>query len=338
MRGPRPTRGNKGPRPGNRRAEYALVLSAVLFVAALTVATALVGADGIIARLRQLGPGTLAGLLALSLANYGARTLRWHAFGRQLGMDVPLGHTALYYLAGFSMTATPGKIGEALRLWLLQRCHGYRYARAAPVFVADRIGDMTAVAALCLAALPSFVNHAGLAFAAAALLGFLVLPVARPAFLQQLVFELYRRVGRAPRFFAGLRAMLRQTRRLFTLRVFALGTGLGVLGWLSESAAFYWLLSELGTAVTFQQAVFIFCFSMLVGAASMIPGGLVGTEATMIGLLVVTRVDTETAVAATAIIRVATLWFAVLIGFVALPPALRQARSAPVPAVRSRQT
>src|SRR5690606_14806750 len=110
MRGPRPTRGNKGPRPGNRRAEYALVLSAVLFVAALTVATALVGADGIVARLRQLGPGTLAGLLALSLANYGARPLRWHAFGRQLGMDVPLGHTALYYLARRGRHREAGKI------------------------------------------------------------------------------------------------------------------------------------------------------------------------------------------------------------------------------------
>ena len=48
-------------------------------------------------------------------------------------------------------------------------------------------------------------------------------------------------------------------------------------------------------------------------------GGLGGTEAVLAGLLVVTGAPPPEAMAATAITRVATLWFAVVIGAVALP-------------------
>jgi hypothetical protein len=54
----------------------------------------------------------------------------------------------------------------------------------------------------------------------------------------------------------------------------------------------------------------------------MLPGGLGGTELTMIALLGLAGIDGGTAVAATAVIRITTLWFACILGFLALPFAL----------------
>jgi uncharacterized protein (TIRG00374 family) len=58
----------------------------------------------------------------------------------------------------------------------------------------------------------------------------------------------------------------------------------------------------------------------IAGALSFLPGGLGVTEAGMTGLL--TRlghgIDGAVAVGATFVTRVCTLWFAVLVGFVAL--------------------
>jgi uncharacterized protein (TIRG00374 family) len=68
--------------------------------------------------------------------------------------------------------------------------------------------------------------------------------------------------------------------------------------------------------------VFIFAFAMMVGAISVLPGGLGSTEATMIGLLVTQHVGFDVAVVATAVVRVTTLWFAVSLGLLALPWAL----------------
>ena len=60
--------------------------------------------------------------------------------------------------------------------------------------------------------------------------------------------------------------------------------------------------------------VFIFFFATLAGAASMIPSGLGSQEATMIGLLMLNGVGSAQAIAATVILRIATLWFGVAVG------------------------
>jgi uncharacterized protein (TIRG00374 family) len=64
---------------------------------------------------------------------------------------------------------------------------------------------------------------------------------------------------------------------------------------------------------------FIFGFSMLVGALPLFPGGIGGAEGTMIGLFALMGVPLGTAIAATAVIRMLTLGFAVVLGFLALP-------------------
>ena len=53
---------------------------------------------------------TLLVLLLLSLLNYVLRVLRWHRLATRIGVGVPLSRTMLYYIAGFSMTATPGRV------------------------------------------------------------------------------------------------------------------------------------------------------------------------------------------------------------------------------------
>jgi uncharacterized protein (TIRG00374 family) len=58
---------------------------------------------------------------------------------------------------------------------------------------------------------------------------------------------------------------------------------------------------------------------MLVGAISFLPGGLGGTEATMIALLVAHGLPLPESVAATLVVRLATLWFAIVLGLAALP-------------------
>ena len=57
---------------------------------------------------------------------------------------------------------------------------------------------------------------------------------------------------------------------------------------------------------------------MLAGAISFIPGGLGATEAVMISILIWKGVGSPEAVASTLIIRLTTLWFAVVLGVISL--------------------
>jgi uncharacterized protein (TIRG00374 family) len=65
-------------------------------------------------------------------------------------------------------------------------------------------------------------------------------------------------------------------------------------------------------------AVFVYAISMLAGALSFLPGGLGGAEIVMVSLLVWKGMGSADAIAATVLIRLSTLWFAVAIGVAAL--------------------
>ncbi len=313
-----------------------VVLTVVLFVGAMVLSAVLAGGGQVIEHITRISPPVVVVLLLLSLVNYFTRGYRWQFLSQHIGLEVPTGRSLLYYFAGFSMTTTPGKVGELLRLWLIERCHGYSYTKVGPLFIGDRLGDMNAMLVLCLVGITAFSGYLWLALAGCAAVLLLTWLFVRPAPLISATGWLYVATGRnRPRLFAKMRHMLRLTARLFTWYSFSVVLALSVIGWLAECVAFYILLHALSVDVTLQQAVFIFSFSMLAGAISMLPGGLGGVEVGMIGLLMVLGVEPHLAVAATAIIRLTTLWFAVGLGFVVLPFALQLVRrsvneSAPV--------
>jgi uncharacterized protein (TIRG00374 family) len=107
-------------------------------------------------------------------------------------------------------------------------------------------------------------------------------------------------------------------RRCLTPSRFAFGFLTGLCAWGAESMGFFLLMQALGSPLQLSSAVFIYAFSMLAGAVSFLPGGLGGSEASMILLLRLSTVALPIAVSATLLIRLATLWYAVAIGIVAL--------------------
>jgi len=182
---------------------------------------------------------------------------------------------------------------------------------------------------LCLLGIAGFPGQLWIAAPAAIAIVAVTLGLMLPGPLAGLIGAAYGALGRrARRIFARLRTALRHTSRLFATRIYAVTLLLSAIGWCAEAAAFYLLLRALGAPAGFAQASFIFAFALIVGAISLLPGGLGGTEATMLALLSAIGVEFETALVATAVIRVATLWFGVALGFVALPFALRLVRRA----------
>jgi uncharacterized protein (TIRG00374 family) len=112
--------------------------------------------------------------------------------------------------------------------------------------------------------------------------------------------------------------ILRLTRSCLTPARFLVGLAMGVGAWGAEGVALYALMAALGHPLPPVPAIGIFAFATLAGALSFMPGGLGGTEVTMIVLLRLFAVSLPVAVSATLLIQLATLWFAVLLGIVAL--------------------
>lgn len=308
-----------------RRVEQYAVLGALVFVG-LFMAAALFGGGGeVVQRLAEVGPQVLLGMLLLSLINYACRAIRWQMFSLRLAVSPGWLLACLYYVAGFSMTATPAKLGEAMRLWLLKRGHGFPYERTISLLVADRLSDLAAIMVLCFIGIAAFGTYIWATVVGGGLTAGLIVLFLKPRIAIVLLSRLYAIVGRWPRLFVRLRKAARHAGSIASLPVCVAALVLSMIGWLAEVIAFHWLLGEFEAGVGLGQAIFIFSFSMIVGAMTMVPGGLVGTEASMAGMLIAIGVEPGIAIAATAIIRITTLWFAIALGFLILPHSLRSA-------------
>ncbi|HEY8381278.1 MAG TPA: lysylphosphatidylglycerol synthase transmembrane domain-containing protein [Microvirga sp.] len=296
-------------------------LSLILFAVLAIAGSWLAGGEDVWQSFASVPLITVLGMLFLSLVNYLFRAIRWHICSLVIGVEVPFRRDLTYYIAGFALTMTPGKIGEAFRLYLLKKNHGYAYGQTAALALTDRLADAVALLVLCIIGLSYFTAQSWLIVGAFALLAVPMLIVAAPKMAEQVLLRLMIMM-RAPRRLRdfGVQTM-RQIAAISDWRVLFLTLILGVAGWLAEAYALSLVLSALGADIPLAACAFIFAASALAGALVLLPGGLGGTEASMVGLLVLSGVDMGAAVAATGLIRLTTLWFATGLGLIALPMA-----------------
>ncbi|WP_341799029.1 lysylphosphatidylglycerol synthase transmembrane domain-containing protein [Rhodovulum bhavnagarense] len=278
------------------------------------------------AQLLRLGPVQVAALLGFSLVNYLMRGLRWHLFARRIGLPPGLVRDMRHFLGGFLMSATPGRVGELVRIRWIRRETGVPLDRSAPLFLVDRAADLVAMALILAGALAlSASGIAGALPLAGLALGTAVVAT-RPRLLAGLVTLAYRALGCCPRLFVRARGMARALRHFSHSGTLAAAVGLGVVGWMAEGVAFYMLLIWLGADIALSTATAIFVFATLAGGLTGAPGGLGGAEAAMIALLTLEGLPPETSIAATAVIRVTTLWFAIGLGAMVFPIAERMSK------------
>ena len=93
---------------------------------------------------------------------------------------------------------------------------------------------------------------------------------------------------------------------------------LSTVAWFFECLGYHLILINFEVNLGLLWASFAYAFSTIVGAITMLPGGLGATEGSLAFLVIQKGFSKEIGVASTFIIRVVTLWFAVLVGIVSV--------------------
>lgn len=260
--------------------------------------------------------GTCIALL-LSLVNYGLRFVRWQMYLKHLEHPVQWFPSLRIYLSGFALTTTPGKAGEAFRGVLLKQ-HGMPYPVTFAMFLSERLSDLVAIVLLTLLGLSQYPQAQGMVLIGLLGIALVLVAISSKSLLTTAQQWTQERNGKLFKLLAHLFELLSVARRCHSPRVLIIATLLSLIAWAAEALAFHWVLQWLGVDISLEFAVFIYALSMLVGGLSFLPGGLGSAEAVMIALLILKGMEMPAAVAATVFIRLATLWFAVLIGLLAL--------------------
>ncbi len=251
--------------------------------------------------------------LGLAFANYLLRLLRWHYYLRFLGVRIGIGPSTAIFMSGLSMTISPGRVGELSKSYFLKEKLDVPVALSSTAVIAERITDLAAVLILSLWGLTNVPYGWAVAVALLALFGIFAVLVLSPWGGERLL-RLPLPQGWKP-FLSMSRDAFQQ---VFSFKPLTIAVGLGILAWLAEGCALWVVLQGLDVPGSLGQAISIYAVATLLGAITMLPGGLVGTEGGMVALLQQLNLSKTHASTATFIIRLCTLWFAVLIGVIAL--------------------
>ena len=297
---------------------HALLLVVLLSAAGYLAFSLWGGWQEVVAAITRVGFIGVTIALALSLVNYGVRFLRWQKYLSLLGHRIYWLESLRIYIAGFGLTILPVKVGETIRSVFLKQ-HGVSYPESLAAYFSEHFSNLISMLLLVAIGLWVYPQAKPLVVVLAVLILGVLAVLQQSKWLQAIeAFAQKRlppRVGKLVEH--GIEIIL-HSGRCFRLPVLLYGIALGLVAWGAEGVAFYCIMRLLGSDFSLQTALFIYAFSMLIGALSFLPGGLGGAEATMVALLMLNHVAQPQAVAATVLIRLATLWFAVALGLIAL--------------------
>jgi uncharacterized protein (TIRG00374 family) len=310
----------RSPTAVTRKVVVAMLLAVVLYGAFVLYRGASTMAD----ELATFAWSSFALACALAFSNYVLRFFKWEYYLAVLGIrGVPKLESFATFLSGFVLTVTPGKVGEVFKSLILFETRGVAVVRTAPIVVAERLTDLIGVIALI--AIGSLSFPGGLVWASmggALVLALLVFIAHRPlsAWVLKQLGRMPGPIGRfglriAPRLEEALGAL----HDLTTPRHLLLPTLLSIVGWSLEGLALWVILRGFGEAPTLPLTTFFYATATLAGAIVPVPGGLGITEKLLEEQMVrLGGVAAATSTAAMLLARLATLWFAVVVGFMAL--------------------
>ena len=256
-------------------------------------------------------------LLTLSFGNYFTRFLKWQFYLKLIDVKIQFYDSLAIFMSGLIMSITPGKFGELLKSYLVKQVNGIPISKTAPIIFAERATDFLSLTILALIGAYYFNYGKGIIIIISLILIVLIFLISNKKISDKLLFTLskFRRIHKH---IEKIENAYDSSFKLLNYKPLILMTLLSVLSWGFECLGFYFILTNFSDGIKLIWSFFSYSFSTIVGAVSMLPGGIGVTEGSLTLMLINQGLSNNDAIAATFIVRVVTLWFAVLVGIISV--------------------
>jgi len=257
-------------------------------------------------------------ILGLTLVNYGLRYLKWHYLLGRLGVRIPHSSNIWIYLAGLAMVISPAKAGEVVKPYLVKVMTGAPMARTLPALVAERGTDGLAVVILSAIGVSTFYAEAQSVIvwtfvAIVAMLGIIASKTLSMGIIR--IVESLPVVGgigqRLEESYLAMRTCLAPVPFMVTIVM-------SLVAWWAECVGYWLVFKGMSVSAGLDVSTFLYAFSTVFGAPS--PGGMGMADVALVegARELIAGLTDGQAVASSLLIRIATLWFGVLLGAGAL--------------------
>lgn len=266
--------------------------------------------------------------LTLAFLNYVIRFCKWHYYLHILNIPLPVGKSFQVFLSGFVMAATPGKFGEVFKSYLIKEINQTPMSRSAPIVLAERFTDFLAFLILALLGVTLIPNGTVVFIVSIVIVVMVIILVSWKSVMEAMIewAKCLPIIGTKTN---HILTAYESTYMLIAPKPLIGATLISIVSWFMECLAFALVMWGFDAAIPIKEATFIYAFATILGALLMTPGGVGPTEGTLGGLLVLLlALPDGIAASATIIIRICTLWFAVVVGMIALSLSGKSLKSA----------
>ena len=259
----------------------------------------------------------LPALLFLSFLNYFTRFLKWDFYLSIIHVEIKKVDSFSTFMSGLIMSVTPAKLGEVLKSVLVKEITGIPISKTAPIILAERITDFLSLLVIAISGAYLF-DYGGKVTIIVAIFFVTLIFIISNKKIALPIINFAERIPLIKKYIHNIQSAYESSYQLLKPGPLIQMTVLSLVAWGFECLGYYLILVNFDVNFGVFWAFFSYSFSTIIGAISMLPGGLGLTEGSLTFLLVQKQVAMDIAVATTFIIRVVTLWFAVLVGIVSL--------------------
>lgn len=256
-------------------------------------------------------------LLFLSFLNYFTRFLKWDYYLSVVKVQMKKIDSLSTFMSGLIMSVTPAKLGEVLKSVLVKEITGEPISKTAPIILAERVTDFLSLLLIAIVGAYVFDYGGNITIIIAAFFVILIIIISNKKIALPII-NFSEKIPFIKKYIHNIHSAYESSYQLLKIKPLILMTLLSLISWGFECLGYYFILLNFDVDFGILWASFSYSFSTIVGAISMLPGGLGLTEGSLTYLLMQKGIEADISVATTFIVRVVTLWFAVLVGIVSL--------------------
>lgn len=258
-------------------------------------------------------------ILSLELISLMLRSYRQKKFLESSGIKLSFLANFKICLIGMAMLVTPGGAGMLIKSHFLKKKFGLSISKTAPTVFAERYHDFLALTTILIFSLIfTFTIEAAISGVIAFVLLIIVYIIFTNNKWLKKIEEKIRKIKFFKNSFPANLEITNSVNSLKTRNSMISGWLISTIIWSIDAIAVYFGFVAFNLEIGIFEAVQIFFTALMYGTISFLPAGIGVTEGVFIGLLLSNNLELSIATSLILFIRITTIWFYTLLGFIAL--------------------
>ena len=244
--------------------------------------------------------------------------IRWNVLLKKQNIKIPFKTNVLIYFSGFSFAISPGKSGEFIKSIIIKKKLGIKKSTTIPIIFLERYFDMIGTAIVAsFSILVIGIHTSSIVIIVISLFVLIFLIAYKNSF--QLLMKPLKKISFFSKYASSFENMQMIIKQSQTPKTIFTCTSLTIIYRFIEAIGIFLIIISMDVEMlNYLITASTYSLSIIIGTISFSPGGLGITEGSFAGLLSLQGLDISQSFTLAIIVRIFTLWVAVIIGFISL--------------------